>query len=801
MIAAVLSGFVFSVFAPWIVRIGRGAAGWLIALLPLGLTIYFGSLIRVTSAGETLTFAYAWVPSLGIDLSFYVDGLSLLFALLIAGIGTLIMIYAGGYLAGHPQLGRFYATILIFMASMLGVVLANNIFTLFVFWELTSISSFLLIGFDHRREAARRAALQSLLVTGGGGLSLLAGLILLGQVSQSFELTTLLGQSELIRQHPLYLPILLLILLGAFTKSAQVPFHFWLPNAMEAPTPVSTYLHSATMVKVGVYLIARFSPILGGTDSWFVIVTLVGTLTMILGAGLALLQTDLKRILAYSTISALGTLIMLLGLGTPLAAEAAVLFLLVHSLYKGSLFLVTGAVDHETGVRDITRLGGLGRLMPITSLAAGLAALSMAGIPFLLGFIGKELIYETTLHIPPISTWLTAAAVLANMAMVAVAGIVGFRPFFGQRVETPKVPHRAPLTLWLGPLVLAGLGLVTGSLPGTIGDTIIGPAAGGILAQTAHVELAIFHGFNATLLLSVITLLGGVGVFAARSLVGRTRPFFETAANWGPETWYNLMLAGLEITARKLTDTLQSGYLRSYLLIIIISNVALVGYTLVIENGLNIALAWPQIRFYEGVVAGVILLAAFAATRTRSRLAAVAALGVVGYGVALLFVFFGAPDLAMTQFSIETLTVILLVLILSRLPRFQTFTSKRTRNRDMIVALTAGGLMTLLVLTVTALPFQSRLTPFFAENSLTMAHGRNIVNVILVDFRGLDTMGEITVLSAAAAGVFALLKLRLGDESSVSKAGQDGQDVTKRPEQTGVFHTEPHLIKRERGDF
>ncbi|HEX9926039.1 MAG TPA: putative monovalent cation/H+ antiporter subunit A, partial [Anaerolineae bacterium] len=714
---------------------------------------------------------------------------------------TLIVIYAGGYLAGHPQLGRFYATILIFLASMLGVVLANNIFTLFVFWELTSISSFLLIGFDHRREAARRAALQSLLVTGGGGLALLAGLILLGQVGQSFELTTLLGQNELIQQHPLYLPILLLILLGAFTKSAQVPFHFWLPNAMEAPTPVSAYLHSATMVKVGVYLIARFSPLLGGTDSWFVLVTLTGTVTMLFGAGLALLQTDLKRILAYSTISALGTLIMLLGIGTTLAAEAAVLFLLVHSLYKGSLFLVAGAVDQETGVRDIRWLGGLGRLMPIIALAAGLSALSMAGVPFLLGFIGKELIYETTLHLPDASTWLTAAAVLANIAMVAVAGIVGFRPFFGQRVETPKAPHRAPLTLWLGPLILAGLGLVTGSLPGTISDTIIGPAAGGILAQPAHVELAIFHGFNTSLLLSVVTLLGGAGVFAARSLVRRTMPIFEMAANWGPETWYNMTLAGLEITARKLTDTLQSGYLRSYLLIIIVSNVALVGYTLVIENGLNIALAWPQIRFYEGVVAGVILLAAFTAARTRSRLAAVAALGVVGYGVALLFVFFGAPDLAMTQFSIETLTVILLVLILSRLPRFKTFTDKRTRNRDMIVALTAGGLMTLLVLTVTALPFQSRLTPFFAENSLTMAHGRNIVNVILVDFRGLDTLGEITVLSVAAAGVFALLKLRLGDESLVSQAGEDGQDATKRPEQTGLFHTEPHLIKRERGDF
>ncbi len=758
ILAAVLSGFVLSLVAPWLYRMGRGATGWIIALLPIGLTLYFFSLANALERGWQVS--YTWVPSMGINLSFYIDGLSLLFALLISGIGALIIIYGGGYLAGHPKIAYFYSYILIFMASMLGLVLADNIITMFIFWELTSISSYLLIGFDHHRAEARAAAMQALLVTGGGGLALLAGLILMNQVGGSWELSELVAQGELIRQNQLYLPILLLVLLGAFTKSAQFPFHFWLPGAMQAPTPVSAYLHSATMVKAGVYLLARFSPILAGTEAWFYIVTLFGAVTMLVGSALALLQTDLKRLLAYSTVSALGTLVMLLGLDTHLAAEAAIVFLILHSFYKGSLFLVAGAIDHETGTRDVTLLGRLFNPMPIVGTAALLAGLSMAGFPPMLGFIGKELAYESTTHIPGAAIWRTTAAVVANMGMVAVAGIVTLWPFlFGPKGATPKKPHRAPLSLWLGPAVLAGLGLLTGLVPSFFTDFIVSSAVSEVLDHTTSVHLALFHGLNLPLLLSLVTVLGGVGLFLSRNIIRNMVPRLDVIMQWGPERWYELSLKGLERVSLFQTRILQNGYLRYYLTIIIMTTVLLVGYTLLAKVGLKMNLSWPYVRFYEGVVAVVILVSAFYATRTSSRLAAVAALGAAGYGVALLFIFFGAPDLAMTQFSIETLSVVLLVLILYRLPRFSKLSGKPARTRDTMVALSVGGLMTLLVLTITALPLDSRLTPYFAENSYLLAHGHNVVNVILVDFRGVDTMGEITVLSVAGIGVFALLKL------------------------------------------
>ncbi|MBI2088067.1 MAG: NADH-quinone oxidoreductase subunit L, partial [Deltaproteobacteria bacterium] len=370
MLFAVLSGFAAALLAPWIDRVGRGRTGWIIAVLPATLFAYFATFVASIRNGEVIRQSHAWIPSLGIDLSFTADGLSVLFALLISGIGALVVVYAGGYLAGHPQLGRFFSYLLLFMSAMLGLVLADNVIALFVFWELTTLSSYLLIGFDHEREAARSAALKSLLVTGIGGLALLAGLILLAQAGGSPELSALAKHGDAIRSHPLYAPILALILAGAFTKSAQVPFHFWLPAAMEAPTPVSAYLHSATMVKAGVYLLARLNPVLGGTDPWLFTVTTTGAVTMVVGAWMALQRTDLKLILAYSTVSALGVLTMLLGLGTPLAIKAASVFLLGHALYKGALFLIAGAVDHETGTRSFDRLGGLKKAMPLTALAA-----------------------------------------------------------------------------------------------------------------------------------------------------------------------------------------------------------------------------------------------------------------------------------------------------------------------------------------------------------------------------------------------------------------------------------------------
>jgi multicomponent Na+:H+ antiporter subunit A len=520
------------------------------------------------------------------------------------------------------------------------------------------------------------------------------------------------------------------------------------------------------MVKAGVYLLARLSPVLAGTDAWHYLVTGAGTVTMLLGAALALRKTDLKRILAYSTVSTLGALVLLLGLDTTLSVKAAMLFLLVHALYKGALFLVAGAVDHETGTRDIGRLGGLAKAMPITAAAAVLAALSMAGLPPMLGFINKELLYEAKMQAPRAAILITSAGVLANVLLVAVAGIVGLRPFFGRRRETPKKPHEAPLALWLGPVVLGVVGLLNGLLPENIPSALISAAASAVRATPTQVELALWHGLNPVLLLSVLTVTAGAAVYAGHGWANRrasqSRPYASLSravADWGPRRLYELGLDGLNWVAYNQTRVLQSGYLRYYLIAILVTVIGLTGYTLASRAGLSAPPALlADVRFYEVVLGLLILGAALAVTVASSRLTAIAALGVVGYGVALIYTLFGAPDLAITQFIIETMMVILFVLVLYRLPMFAQLSSARARVRDAVISLAAGALMTLLVLTTISLPADSRLSPFFAENSALLAKGRNIVNVILVDFRGLDTLGEITVLSVAAIGVFALLK-------------------------------------------
>lgn len=758
MTVAVLSGFVLALVAPGLHRLTGRAAGWLLALLPLALTAYFVCLMRATAPDEAVHARGDWVPSLGVTLSFTLDGLSVLFALLISGVGALVLVYTGGYLAGHPRLGRLYALLLMFMASMLGLVLADNLLVLFVFWELTSVSSYLLIGFDHERSKARAAALQALLVTGGGGLALLAGLLLLGQAGGSLELSTLLGRGDRLCSHPLYVPALLLILFGAFTKSAQFPFHFWLPGAMEAPTPVSAYLHSATMVKAGVYLLARLSPALGGTDVWVGTVSVAGATTMLLGACLALVQSDLKRILAYSTVSALGTLTLLLGLGGPLAVPAAMAFLLGHALYKGALFLVAGALDHGTGTRDVNHLGGLRRAMPLTALAAGGAALSMAGLPPLFGFVAKELSYESTLHAPA-AEWVTAAAVAANILLVAVAGLVGLRPFLGTTAATLRSAHEAPPSLLLGPLALAGLSVAFGLWPGSGAEQLVSAASASVLGPPASVHLALWHGLTPALGLSAVTLAGGVGAYAGRGLLLRTASRWEGAARWGPTGWYELALKGLNGLAVGLTGMLQSGYLRYYLMITVAATAGLTGYALLGRRAPAVAANWTDLRFHEAGLAVLILLATLAAVLLKSRLAAIAALGVVGYGVALVFILFGAPDLAMTQFLVETLTVILFVLVFYHLPEPRTVSDGAARWRDAALAASAGAIMTALVLVGTPENYPS-ISAYFVENSVPRGHGRNVVDVVLVDFRGLDTLGEITVLAVAAVGVHALLKLR-----------------------------------------
>lgn len=759
----VFSGFILALITPLVARVARRATGWLLALLPLGIVAYLVQQIPAVAAGQPVVEEIVWVPSLGVNLSFYLDGLALLMALLVSGIGALILVYASGYMRDDPAIGRLDAYLLFFMASMLGLVLSDNLFTLFIFWELTSISSYLLIGFKYRYQTSRDAALQALLVTGSGGLAMLAGFVLLALSAESSTISAIIDGNLFDTSSGLYGAILVLILLGAFSKSAQFPFHFWLPNAMEAPTPVSAYLHSATMVKAGIYLLARFTPILGGTTAWTGIVVTIGGITMLLGAYFAWQKRDLKRILAYATISVLGIIVLLLGVGTELAVEAAMVFLLAHALYKGALFMVAGSVDTQTGTRNIDALGGLRAAMPITFFVALVAALSMAGLPPLLGFIGKELEYDALLHVSGVfPILLVIAAVLANALVGVAAGLVAIKPFFGRKPAFQRDPHEAPLSMWIGPLLLAVLGLVFGLVPSLIDETIIAPATASVTRTNEFEHLALWHGLTVPLGLSVLTIGLAVVVYLRRDRLLKVTER-TTSGRFGPAYLYEWSLDWMLKSADKITITLQNGNLRFYLNVIIGTAVLLVGGVF-----LYFALPGPialntdssDISIIAIGLSGMIIVAAIAATLFRSRLAAIAVLGVVGYGIAILFLLFGAPDLAMTQFSVETLTVVVIVLVVWKLPYFEQLTKRGDRAKDVVIAVAVGVLMTLFVLVITAVPLTSQISPDIVADSYLLAKGRNIVNVILVDFRGVDTFGEITVLAVAGIGVFVLTRLR-----------------------------------------
>lgn len=760
MLTIILIGFLAAVFAVFIHKFYPKISGILLTLVPLSMFVYLLQMMPSVADGQTHIITYTWFSAFNINLSFLVDGLSLTLGLIVSGIGAIIVFYASGYLHGHVKLARFYGYLLFFMTSMMGVVLSNNIISLFIFWELTSISSYLLIGFNHEQERSRYASLQALLVTGGGGLALMAGLILMGNVAGTYTISELLNMNTLVTGHYLYVPILVLVLLGAFTKSAQFPFHFWLPNAMEAPTPVSAYLHSATMVKAGVFLLARLNPVLSGPEVWHTTLLIFGGVTMLMGAAMAIGQTDLKRILAYTTVSALGIMVFLIGLGTKYAITAAVTFLVVHAMYKGGLFLVAGAIDHETGTRDIRKLGGLYKMLPLIGIGAVLAALSYAGIPPFFGFIAKELIYEAAFNAPIHPYVLIAAAILTNMFLVATAIMVGIKPFFGAYKETPKHPHAAPLSLWIGPVVLGVLGLLCGIIYYIPNTFLVGPATLSVFAAEGA-KLSLWHGFNIILLFSLVTLLGGLLFYSLSAYIRKHQSIFDKIAAVGPEEIYKKLLQGMLTFAKKQINFFQDGFLRHYFMWILGFFVFLIVLAVVHLNILpQITFDLSDIYLYEAMVVFIMLFAAFAAIVSKSVLASVAALGIVGYGIALIFTFYSAPDLALTQFSIETLTVILLVLIVYNVPKFTDISPTKTKIRDIAISATVGLCITLLVLVVINSPADSRISSYFLENSYKLAHGRNVVNVILVDFRALDTLGEITVLAIAAVGIYTLLKFR-----------------------------------------
>ncbi len=752
MFLSVLAVFALALLAPLGVRLFRGGFGWLLGAASLGLSFYYASFVPAMREQMYSSESIAWLPDLGINLSFYLDGLSLLFVLLISFIGAFIMIYAGGYLKEDKTLGKFFFILLSFMAAMLGLVLTDNLIVLFVFWELTSITSYFLVAYKHSYESSRSSALQALLVTGSGGLAMLAGFLLLGNIAASYQISELAAQADLIQASPLFAPMLILVLLGALTKSAQFPFHFWLPNAMAAPTPVSAYLHSATMVKAGIYLLARLSVSLGGGSLWFWILAIAGTVTVLTAAILALKQTDLKKLLAYSTLVALGMLTMLLAIGDKTAVKAAMVFLLAHSLYKAALFMGAGTIDYQTGTRDIRQLAGLGRVMPMSFVGIALAALSLAGLPPKLGFIGKELAYEAFLGTP----FLLISALIANSAMFVVAILVSLKPFLGKTVKAPQELKGAALSLYLGPISLSIIGLIFALFPEIIELTKL-PAVAAVLGETYDFNLYLFpSSFTPALGLSILTVLLGLILYALWPRIFALLERISPSLDIGPAKAYANFIKTLPLLAKNVTKAIQGHSLSRHLLIMLTFTVALVSFTLLNKTGFPRLELSFDLTFYEVFVLLLCAVSAVTTVLARSKLVGVVALGVLGFSVALCFVLFSAPDLAITQLVVETLLVIIVVLVMIRLPELP---KQRSFNRvNAVVSLAAGILITSLLLIVLNTEFNPSLSEFFEAESVPSGFGRNIVNVILVDFRAIDTLGEIVVLSVAALGVMGLLR-------------------------------------------
>ncbi len=778
--AAFFAPFIAALFAPMLVQILRHNAAWVLALVPALIFVHFAGYLPAVADGGRITGGVQWIPSFNVNFSWLIDGLSLTFALLISGIGTLIVLYAGGYMKGDKQQGRFLSFILMFMGAMQGLVLSDSFFMFFVFWELTSITSFLLIGFKNGYERSRRAAMQALVVTGGGGLILLAGLIFLWNISGVSEFSLLLASGDIVRSSPFYLAALVLVLGGAFTKSAQFPLHFWLPNAMEAPTPVSAYLHSATMVKAGVYLLMRLNPTLGDTIAWETILPIFGGTTLIVGTLLAVRQTDLKLMLAYTTVASLGLLVMLTGFGTERAIEGAVLYLVAHSLFKGALFMVAGNVDHETGTRDVTKLGGLLSAMPITFGAAIFAAISMGGLPPFVGFLAKEEIYYGLAGTDPWSLAITIVAVAGNALMFVVGFAVALKPFIGETVPTPKTPHEAPLLMYAGPVVLAIAGLIAALFSTTFHALISSPMASAVAGEPLEVTIGLIPKPGIALTLSVVTVVVGIALYLGLARMRTAMAAALDAIGWGPDLGFDQFIRGLVRGSTAMTRLLQNGRMESYL------TATFVLLALWLLASMYAAGEWPQmpafpeLYSYEWVVLLIAAAGLIAVVRASNRLAAIVSLGIQGFALAVLFMLMGAPDLSFTQFMVETLTVVILALAMIRLRLSpQDHRSGRQTLVDGTIALACGAAFTMVLLQVLETEFDDTLTAFFNQYSYTIAQGRNVVNVILVDFRGVDTFGEIGVVMLAGLAILALL--RVVPRRGQKPAGETAPTAAARP--------------------
>jgi multicomponent Na+:H+ antiporter subunit A len=744
----------------------------LLSLFPLALFVFFLSLLPDLASGIPWVWSLEWVPSLGLGISFRADGLGLTMALLISGIGALITIYGGAYLKGHKYLARFYVYLFLFMSAMLGIVLSNNLFGLFVFWELTSISSYLLIGFKHENESSRVSALQAFLVTGVGALAMLAGFMILASTGGSFEISNLLLQADSLRASSLYPWFSVLILLGAFTKSAQFPFHFWLPNAMAAPTPVSAYLHSATMVKAGVFLMARLTPLLGGTTLWSTLLLVAGFCTTVLASWMALGQRDIKKVLAYTTLAALGTLTLLLGLGTELALKAFLAFLVAHALYKACFFMLAGAVDHEAGTRDLAVLTRLRLSMPVTATIAVMAGVAFAGLPPTWSFIAKETALEAALAaLPSVQGALTLLGlVLGAVCFVYLSALLVWSVFFRGplEVESSKSEklghfHEAPLGFWMGPLLLALTGLVFGVYSTPLTHFLLNPAMESLTLSDQNLYFSLWHGISAPLLITIVVLLLGVLLYAVRSRIWIAVSGLIKSWKFSPEAFYHWKIAQIPQVSKAIFVWIQGGNLRVYLGTILAFALIFASWPLM--RGLDWGVPhhlWNDVRLEEIFVHIAVVAGAILTLWSRKTFVALASTGIIGLSVAFYFVFYGAPDLAITQVLVEALSIILMILVLYHFSRVALPLSKSAHFASLSISVGWGALLCLSMILSLKENFFPSISSYYSENSYLLAHGRNIVNVILVDFRGWDTMGEITVLALASVGVYALVRWRKG---------------------------------------
>lgn len=789
----ILIPFIVAALLPFTYRrFKKTHLGWFVLIVPIALFVILARVIPSVASGKTYVHTYEWIPTLDFNFTTYLDGLSMIFALLITGVGSLVILYSIFYLSSKESLQHFYCYLLLFMGAMLGVVFSDNLMVLYVFWELTSVSSFLLIAFWNHRQASRFGAQKAMLITVSGGIAMLVGFIMLHTMTGSFSIREIISSMSEFSDHALFMPAMILVLLGAFTKSAQFPFHIWLPDAMEAPTPVSAYLHSATMVKAGIYLVARFTPVFGADEVWFWVVSVVGMITLFWGSFNAVRQTDLKALLAFSTISQLGLIMSLLGLGSialqfgysadsvlyTQATFAALFHLINHSTFKGALFMVVGILDHELGTRDVRRLGGLMTFMPFTFTVALIGSLSMAGLPPFNGFLSKEMFFTATVHImevdifslPSLGIIFPVVAWIASVFTFVYCAVIVFKAFLGnpQPEKLDKPIHEAPIGMLISPMILAALVVGIFFFPNLLGQYILQPAMSSVYPTFGEAvdltpKVSAWHGVNPELLMTIGVIIVGAILF---KLLKFWKPIYGLiSSRFTFNALYNNLLATSVSKSNAITNRYMNGLLRHYLIYIFVFFIVTVGGYLFYSRAFSFDISTnASFRVYEVCLVAIMAVAAMSMLFAKSRMTATLLNGVLGYSIAIFFVIFRAPDLALTQLVVESVTTALFLLAFSHLPDWEKEKlPKGTKVLNGIISVAVGLVVVLVGLSVVDFNQFEPISSYF-EDAYELAGGANIVNAILGDFRGFDTMLEVVVLFIAGLGVYSMIKLRTKKE-------------------------------------